>query len=91
MTGKEYMALVARLPCIACTLEDLPQSGRAEVHHLGAAFERNDFLTCPLCLEHHQGGTGIHGMHRKAFHTRYKITDMQMLAWTIARVMSLTR
>lgn len=53
-----------------------------ELHHVGEATERNDWAQIGLCREHHQGKTGIHGLHRRAFHMRYQLSDVKMLALT---------
>jgi hypothetical protein len=76
-----YEQRLRALPCIvghvmglACPCEEL--------HHAGEDTERNDWAQVPLCFEHHQGATGVHGLHRRAFHSRYKLSDVKMLAIT---------
>ena len=69
MTGREYMRLVAQLPCAVC--------GRypVEVHHVicgrFSQARSSDLDTIPLCDRHHQGkwdtgGPSIH-KHRQRF------------------------
>lgn len=53
-----------------------------ELHHVGDNSERNDWAIVPLCREHHQGTTGVHGLRRRAFEARYKLSDVKMLAIT---------
>lgn len=61
MTPKERMALVKRLPCIACVIGGrLDVCGKTQVHHLnfdGKAGQkrRGDDFTIPLGDFHHQG------------------------------------
>jgi hypothetical protein len=43
----------------------------------------SDWLTVPLCPEHHRGGSGLHGMGRKAFERVYKMSELDLLALTI--------
>lgn len=81
MNVDQYEARLRALPCIVgvhmgmgCRCEEL--------HHAGEAEERNDWAQVPLCWEHHQGATGIHGLHRRAFHMRYQLSDVKMLALT---------
>lgn len=69
------------LPCIvgyvmgmACRCEEL--------HHVGPADERDDMNQVPICVEHHKGATGVHGLHRREFARRYKLSDLKMLAVT---------
>jgi hypothetical protein len=33
-----------------------------------------------LCREHHQGPNGIHGLRRRGFEMRYKLTSIDLLA-----------
>jgi hypothetical protein len=77
----KYETRLRALPCVvghitgqACACEEL--------HHAGEATERNDWAQVPLCREHHQGPTGVHGLRRRAFESRYKLTDVRMLAIT---------
>lgn len=81
MNLAKYEQRLRELPCIvghvmgqACKCEEL--------HHAGEATERNDWAQVPLCKEHHVGASGVHGLHRRTFHMRYKLTDVKMLALT---------
>jgi hypothetical protein len=76
-----FKSRLASLPCVVG--EVTGQACRAEeLHHAGEHTERNDWALVPLCREHHQGATGVHGLHRREFHARYKLTDVRMLAIT---------
>lgn len=79
--GKRHMARVARLPCAICGAEPV------EVHHIregqGAAQRAQDALTVPLCVYHHRGAEGIHGLGRKGFYMRHKRDELDLLAQTI--------
>lgn len=83
LAEKRHMERVARLPCAVCG-----QPGPSMVHHIragqGMAQRANNFLTIPLCPEHHQGQTGIHG-DRSAWRMR-KLTELDALADTIRRL-----
>ena len=81
MNLDKYEARLRTLPCIvghkmgmSCKCEDL--------HHAGDPEERDDWAQIPLCREHHTGAEGVHGLRRRVFHMRYKLTDVQMLAIT---------
>jgi hypothetical protein len=78
----DYMEAVHSVPCVIC----LKRLGRkvygVHAHHAGEGSDRDDHLLVALCPEHHQGATGIHGMHRRGFHRFWKTTDMQLIAWT---------
>lgn len=81
MNQAQFEARLRALPCIVGTVTG--QGCRCEeLHHVGPADERDDANQVPLCHEHHEGPTGVHGLHRRAFHARYKLSDLQMLAIT---------
>lgn len=67
MKASEHMEKVADIGCVIC-LEKIGTRTPAEVHHIAAGSEmRSDFMTAGLCVEHHRGATGLHGMGSKAF------------------------
>lgn len=82
MTPGDYMALIAELPCVICLHKIGVTVYGVDVHHVGDASDRNDWAVVPLCLQHHRGGTGVHGLHRRGFHRMWKTTDILLLAWT---------
>lgn len=87
MTRKasDHMDRIAAVGCILCR-----ELGRdyapAQVHHIGDTSDRSDFLTIPLCPEHHQGATGFHGLGEREFNRRYKTSETKLLAKTIERI-----
>lgn len=82
--GKKWMARVATVPCVVCG------AWPVEVHHVregqGAAQRAQDTLVASLCPEHHRGASGIHGLGRRGFRTRYKRDEMDLLAATIEAI-----
>lgn len=87
--GKRHMGRVAAAGCMLCKHLGYGHTP-AEVHHVreeqGAAQRASDFLTTGLCVEHHRGGTGIHGLGRKAFERTYKLTELDLLAMTLEAI-----
>lgn len=79
------MEKVAGLGCIVCHKLGHGYTP-AEVHHIGDSSERNDFLTIPLCPEHHRGATGFHGAGERAFNRLYRTTEIHLLADTLERL-----
>ena len=79
-----HMGRVAELPCAICGARPV------EVHHVregqGAAQRAHDCLTIPLCVEHHRGASGVHGLGRKGFYTRYKLDELDLLAATLEKL-----
>lgn len=84
--GARHMAKVAGLGCILCRHLGYGQTP-AEVHHLkeecGAGQRQSDYITVPLCTEHHRGASGFHGLGRRAFTRTYRLTELDLLAMTI--------
>ena len=68
-----HMGRVAALGCIIC-------GDPAQVHHMRGC-KRNNWLTIPLCPEHHVGSFSIH-MDRRAFEAVYG-DETALLALTI--------
>lgn len=84
--AKRHMGRVAALGCILC--RHYGHYGTpAEVHHIregqGASQRASDFLTVPLCPEHHRGMEGVHGLGVKGFYVRHKLNELDLLAMTL--------
>ncbi len=83
-----HLSRVAELGCILC--RHLGHHGTpAEVHHpkegvfAGCSQRASDWLTVPLCSEHHRGASGLHGLGTRGFYTRYKLNEADLLAMTL--------
>ena len=81
MNVKQYEARLRLLPCVVCAHVGQHRPCE-ELHHAGAATDRDDWNQIPLCHEHHQGATGIHGLRRRAFEARYRTTELKLIALT---------
>ena len=86
MTTKDWKSKVAALGCVLCDSlghADTP----ATLHHVregqGLGQRAVDWLVIPLCKEHHQGDTGIHGGRFYHFH---KLDELDLLAMVIERM-----
>jgi hypothetical protein len=80
----EYIEAIHGLPCVVCFLQTGQRRYGVEAHHLESdRDDLSDWLEVPLCHEHHQGPNGVHGLHRRAFYTRYKLDDLALIAATI--------
>jgi len=67
-----YMGLVAKLGCVVCRRFE-PTGLPVEVHHVArGSGVRSDFAVAPLCVEHHRGQAGFHGMGERAFCRLYR-------------------
>ncbi len=86
---KKHKEAVASLGCALCHhLYGDHEPGPVELHHLRAGgWGKGDYKTLMgLCVEHHRGNTGIHGMGTKAFERHYNITQKELLQWVLDRV-----
>ncbi|OGT57545.1 MAG: hypothetical protein A3E01_08385 [Gammaproteobacteria bacterium RIFCSPHIGHO2_12_FULL_63_22] len=82
MSGAEHIERVKRCRCVICLHRFGRNTTPCDAHHVGTGEDRDDFATASLCKEHHQGATGVHGLHRRAFERMWKATDILLLAWT---------
>jgi hypothetical protein len=80
MRASDHMSKVASLPCVICRFKLGMTNYGVEVHH--PTVPANDWVVVPLCVEHHRGSTGVHGLHRKGFERFWKVTDFDLLGWT---------
>lgn len=86
---KKHKQAVASLGCALCHyLHGDHEPGPVELHHLReGGWGKGDYKTLiSLCVEHHRGNTGIHGMGTKAFERHYNITQKELLQWVLERV-----
>lgn len=86
---KDYLSAVAAIGCLICNRP-------AQVHHIragqGIGQKASDYLTIPLCPDHHtNGGHGV-AIHagKKAFEGLYG-SEMHLLAQTIENVFKRAR
>lgn len=82
LAEKKHLGRVAELGCAVCRRMGYPGTP-AEIHHLragtGAGRRSSHMDVLPLCVEHHRGKTGIHGMGTKAFVRHYGITEQELI------------
>jgi hypothetical protein len=91
---KAHKQAVAALGCSLCHhLHGEHEPGEVELHHLRAGgWGKGSYLTLMgLCVEHHRGNTGFHGLGSKGFVKHYGITQQDLLDWTLLRVSTNTQ
>jgi hypothetical protein len=81
---RKYLNKVAQLPCLICKKLGYPGDAGVEIHHirgigLGLGVRNSHYNVLPLCVFHHRGNDGYHGMGRKAFERRYEVTESELL------------
>lgn len=76
-----YQARVRELGCLICRVMSCPPPRTIEIHHVESVRdEASEFAVVPLCHEHHEGANGVHGLSRRGFEMRYKLSPLDMLA-----------
>ena len=80
----EWKDFIHGLPCVVCYLQRGEKRFGVEAHHLESVRDSlSDWLEVPLCSDHHEGPNGVHGLHRRAFYTRYNLDDLSLIAATL--------
>jgi hypothetical protein len=84
MSLEEYKNMIAGLPCVVTWLTEGKKVYGCELHHPEAVRDSlSEWLVVPLSVDMHRGPNGIHGLHRRAFYTRYKLDDLSLVAAAI--------
>lgn len=79
-----HMNNVAALGCVLCHHIHGPhEPGPVELHHLRTGgWGKGDASTVMgLCVEHHRGTKGVHGLGTKAFTKYYGVSQHDLLQW----------
>lgn len=86
--NKKHATNLVDIGCICCSIMDVPQSTRTEIHHIregqGKSQRAGDYLTVPLCADCHRGKHGVHG--DKQYLRIIKMTELDLLNETLKRV-----
>jgi hypothetical protein len=82
---KKHLDLLSQLGCIVCARLGYGETP-AEIHHprkgTGLALRASHYDAIPLCLEHHRGQTGVHGLGTKGFAKHYGFDESDLLETT---------
>lgn len=84
-----HKSALAELGCMVCRrLYPHLSPGPVELHHLrSGGWGKGDYMTLiPLCVEHHRGNTGVHGLGTKGFPKEYGFDQADMLADALALI-----
>ena len=86
---RRHMDKVSALGCILCQRIGLGTTP-ASLHHIregyGIGQRAGDMLVIPLCHEHHQGKSGIHGLGTRAFERTYGVSELDLLNETLEKL-----
>lgn len=82
---KKHLSRVAELGCAVCRRMGYPGTP-SELHHprsgVGMGKRASHWDVLPLCVEHHRGKTGVHGLGTKGFPKHWGFTEEDLLADT---------
>lgn len=82
---KKHLDLLSQLGCVVCSRLGYGATP-AEIHHprkgTGLALRASHYDAIPLCVEHHRGATGVHGLGTKGFAKRYGFDESDLLETT---------
>jgi len=82
---KKHLDLLSQLGCVVCSRLGYGATP-AEIHHprkgTGLALRASHYDAIPLCVEHHRGQTGVHGLGTKGFAKQYGLDESELLAYT---------
>jgi len=75
---KQHYSAIAGLGCSLCRHLGYGETP-CEIHHIRRAGKRSNAPVIGLCPEHHRGDSGIHGLGRKAFERKHKVSEEELL------------
>lgn len=79
---KKHYDKLAGLGCALCRHLGYGESP-AHIHHIRRlGMKRENAPVIPLCPSHHTGNEGVHGLGKKAFLTKYGVSEEDLLAQT---------
>lgn len=80
---KRHMDAVAQLGCVVCWRVHGLFQPLVELHHprrgAGMGQRAAHVNVLPLCVEHHRGNTGVHGLGTKGFAKHYGFDEADLL------------
>ena len=80
MSAKDYESRVREIGCILCLHLEWGKTP-ASIHHIESVRDGlSVYAIVPLCPAHHTGPNGVHGLRRRGFEMRYKLTDIDLMA-----------
>jgi hypothetical protein len=77
----EWLDLVSACSCVVCGQRPI------EIHHIEDVRDENsDYATAALCMTCHRSEIGVHGMSRRGFERRTKLSQLDLLKLTIKAI-----
>lgn len=86
LATKWWHAFIRSLTCLVCK-RFTHTGGRVALHHVAeGSSKRSEYAVVPLCDEHHQGSTGLHGVGTKQFCVMWRVPwekEEGLLVWLL--------
>lgn len=87
MSAREHLERVRGLRCVVCETMNMIQEGPTQAHHVESIRDAvSDYAVAALCWYHHTGPEGVHGLSRRVFEMRYRLSPVDLLALTIRQL-----
>jgi hypothetical protein len=88
---RDHMRKVAESGCAICfRLHGPHEPGPVELHHprrgTGMGQRAKDTEVIGLCVEHHRGNLGVHGLGTKGFEKHYGFSEADLLTDVLQRL-----
>jgi hypothetical protein len=84
VSARDHLERVHEIPCVVCVKMGTAPTFPVTAHHLESVRdELSDYATVALCPQHHQGANGIHGLSRRGFEMKYKLSELDLLKLTL--------
>jgi len=81
MNKSAWLDAVSSLDCVVCGRRPV------EIHHIEDVRDNlSDYAAAALCFECHRGAGGVHGLSRRGYERRTKLSQLDLLKRTIAAV-----
>jgi hypothetical protein len=94
MSLAEHKQRLSSMPCVVLR-RGSGCGGLVELHHVAEGSGlRDDWALVPLCVEHHRGKAGLHGMGGKAFIRLYRPpgdSEYGLLVWLLEDMAKMRR
>lgn len=87
MSAESHKRRVRALQCVVCQHMGMVQTSVTEAHHVESVRDGlSDYAVAAVCVAHHTGSNGIHGLSRRVFAMRYGLSDVDLIALTVRQL-----
>lgn len=81
MNKSQWLEAVSELDCVVCGRRPV------SIHHIESHRDAlSDYAVAALCYDCHQGPNGVHGLSRRGYEARTKLSQLDLVKRTIQAV-----